>query len=447
MSINWQQRSATVLGLRLTVPLLTVALLVIAFMAADGEFSPCSAQAASCPVGSTETFAGNFILQSNTAFDVEIDHSATADATLTIPDTAGAADTFVLSAQAQTLTNKTLTAPDINGGTVDSVVIGGAVPAAGTVTTLNATGGGSLTGTWTDHGTISTVDLNGGTIDGTTIGGVSAAPGTFTTITAGGTVDLANNNLTNVGLAGTDITSTGADFDVDITTTAGTQISVGGEAATGILLDVYGAVTANAPGVARAALFVAPDITTVGTTAARLVSIGGGEASISGPATGVVMGSVASLAVFEPGVVLAGGDTMSSAVVVQIGGAATEATNNYSMTVTGYVKLDAPTINTPGSDTLAGGATTFSIDSSVHQVNCDGGGNTIATITVPSGVVSPNGIILTLIFVDTDCTITDTDAHTANTVDLSAAFTSADDTTLTLLRHGGSWYETARSVN
>lgn len=39
----------------------------------------------------------------------------------------------------QTLTNKTLTSPDINGGTVDGTVIGGNTPAAGTFTNMNAT--------------------------------------------------------------------------------------------------------------------------------------------------------------------------------------------------------------------------------------------------------------------------------------------------------------------
>lgn len=38
----------------------------------------------------------------------------------------------------------------------------------------------------TDGGTVTTMDLNGGTIDGTVIGGASAAAGTFTALTASG---------------------------------------------------------------------------------------------------------------------------------------------------------------------------------------------------------------------------------------------------------------------
>ena len=62
------------------------------------------------------------------------------------------------------------------------MTIGGASAGAGTFTSLNATGGGSLTGTWTNLGTVTTVDINGGTVDGVTIGGASAGAGTFTTL-------------------------------------------------------------------------------------------------------------------------------------------------------------------------------------------------------------------------------------------------------------------------
>ena len=89
-----------------------------------------------------------------------------------------------------------LASPDINGGTIDGAVIGGATAAAGTFTTLTANT--SITGTLataaqpniTSLGTIAslvatTADINGGTIDGVTIGGTTAGAGTFTTITAG----------------------------------------------------------------------------------------------------------------------------------------------------------------------------------------------------------------------------------------------------------------------
>jgi len=91
---------------------------------------------------------------------------------------------------------------------------------------------------------------------------------------------------------------------------------------------------------------------------------------------------------------------------------------------------------------LAAGATTFAVTGEAMIIDGDGGGNTIATITGGA-----TGQILILLFVDASVTITDTDAHGANTVDLSAAFTSADDTTLTLFFDGTSRYELSRSVN
>jgi hypothetical protein len=109
----------------------------------------------------------------------------------------------------------TVTTADINGGTVDGTVIGGASAAAGTFTSLNANGGGALTGTWSNLGTVTTIDINGGTIDGTTIGATTPAAGTLTGLTVYGGAgigfrfgsDGTGNTLTDatdkIGRAGT----------------------------------------------------------------------------------------------------------------------------------------------------------------------------------------------------------------------------------------------------
>lgn len=100
-------------------------------------------------------------------------------------------------------------------------------------------------------------------------------------------------------------------------------------------------------------------------------------------------------------------------------------------------------VSTPlGTKTLGVGDTTFVISGNVMTITGDGGANTIATITGAN-----SGTLLTLIFVDALVTITDDNTHAANSVDLSAAFTSADDTTLQLVFNGTSWYEVSRSVN
>lgn len=92
--------------------------------------------------------------------------------------------------------------------------------------------------------------------------------------------------------------------------------------------------------------------------------------------------------------------------------------------------------------TLGTGVTTFAVTSNYIAVTGDGGGNTIATITGASVV----GEYL-FRFVDGLVTITDTEDETANSVDLSAAFTSADDVILKLYFNGTSFWEVSRSVN
>jgi hypothetical protein len=103
-------------------------------------------------------------------------------------------------------------------------------------------------------------------------------------------------------------------------------------------------------------------------------------------------------------------------------------------------------ISTPQDTTTLGvGVTTFAITSNVVTLAGDGGGNTVATITG-----ADPGTLLTIIFVDGLVTITDTDGHGANTIDLAGTATdlvSADDMTLQLVYDGTSWYETSRSVN
>ena len=92
--------------------------------------------------------------------------------------------------------------------------------------------------------------------------------------------------------------------------------------------------------------------------------------------------------------------------------------------------------------TLGAAATTFAATSNTMVITGDAGANTIATIT--GGI---DGQFLCLLFVDALVTVTDDNSHAADSIDLSAAFTSADDTVLLLVYDGTSWYEVSRSVN
>ena len=93
--------------------------------------------------------------------------------------------------------------------------------------------------------------------------------------------------------------------------------------------------------------------------------------------------------------------------------------------------------------TLPAAATTFIATTNMVILTGDGGANTLATITG-----APAGTTLKILCTDGLVTITDDNTHAADSVDLSAAFTCADDTTLTLSNYDGvSWYEDSRSIN
>ena len=62
----------------------------------------------------------------------------------------------------------------------------------------------SYSGTTSNGGTVTTIDINGGTIDGTVIGGSSAAAGSFTTVSASGNIE-AVGNLAAVSVAAQDV--------------------------------------------------------------------------------------------------------------------------------------------------------------------------------------------------------------------------------------------------
>jgi hypothetical protein len=100
-----------------------------------------------------------------------------------------------------TLTSKTISGSTITTSTVDSTVIGGNTAAAGTFTTVTAdnvqatnlkakdgTAAGSIanaTGVVTlTSSVLTTTDINGGTIDATVIGGATPAAGSFTSVDA-----------------------------------------------------------------------------------------------------------------------------------------------------------------------------------------------------------------------------------------------------------------------
>jgi hypothetical protein len=132
---------------------------------------------------------------------------------------------------AASVTSLTATTADIDGGSIDGATIGSSVPAAASVTSLTATAGGSLTGTWSDLGTVTTIDLNGGTVDGTEIGSSSPSSATVTTLTVNTSATLELDQVTStsdlqVSEGGTgSSTASGARTNLDVDQ-AGTALAL-----------------------------------------------------------------------------------------------------------------------------------------------------------------------------------------------------------------------------
>jgi hypothetical protein len=137
-------------------------------------------------------------------------------------------------------------------------------------------------------------------------------------------------------------------------------------------------------------------------------------------------------------VALSAGGTSSQYFAVTTGAnPRVQVDNGSNLSIAGIVHQDSvPTV------TLAAAAATFVATRNVNVVDCDVGGNTIATITGDQA-----GMVFCMHFVDASCTVTDTAAATADTVNLSAAFTSSADDVLCLVHNGTKWYETSRAVN
>lgn len=91
---------------------------------------------------------------------------------------------------------------------------------------------------------------------------------------------------------------------------------------------------------------------------------------------------------------------------------------------------------------IPSGATSFEVRGEVMVVTA-AAGVTIATI-VDSMY---DGFELTLIFTDTNVTITDDATGAKNTINLSGAFTSTANDVMKLIYRNLSWYEVGRSVN
>jgi len=200
----------------------------------------------------------------------------------------------VTAASGNTLVAGTFNATGIAtfAGGLDGV-IGAVTPAAGTFTALNATGGGALTGTWTNLGAVTTVDINGGTVGGVTLDGTISGTPTWASTQSLNTSGLA---ATATALA-TARAINGVNFDgtaaITVTAAAGTlsgtvlAAAVVTSSLTTIGTLVAGAVPAN---LVTAATFAAGTYSFSGSTIANLGTVSAATSitstAFAGPLTG-----------------------------------------------------------------------------------------------------------------------------------------------------------------
>lgn len=289
-------------------------------------------------------------------------------------------------------------------------------------TLINSTGTGEVRINYHSGDAVGTGGLGvyAGGIGGAKVFGVSSAGA----VTASSTVTAPGLSVTTGG--GTEIAFTGGST-ADVVAPAALSLVAG----TGAALTLG---SNNTPGVVTVASNGTTYLGAMGMTGLLSMTT---TASDEIQFTGVNSASIASV-----GISL----RLNGGTDVQLGSAA--GANRLNVTAAGNIDI-AQDLTVTGkmarsvqASTLAAAATTLAVTRSTVTLTGDAGGNTLATIT--GGVA---GMELTLLFVDSLVTITDTAGATANSVNLSASFTSTAEDTLTLVFNGTKWLEKSRSVN
>jgi hypothetical protein len=200
-------------------------------------------------IGGVTPAAGTFTTGSATTFTATTVDSTNLEVTNLKAKDGTSAGSIADSTGVVTLASAVLTTADINGGTLDNTVIGGATAAAGTFTTATATTGnitnvnattvdatnvevtnikakdGTAAATIADStgvvtipsAVLTTADINGGTVDNAAVGAGTPSTGAFTTLSSNSTTTLNGTTIpaSKTLLVSTDIGSTVQGYDAD----------------------------------------------------------------------------------------------------------------------------------------------------------------------------------------------------------------------------------------
>jgi len=299
------------------------------------------------------TITSNLTVNGNTTLGNAASDTVTVTADVASPLLPSADDTFDLGAVGSEWRNLYIDGTanidalvagtaDINGGTVDGVVIGGASAAAGTFTSLNASG----------TSTLATVDINAGAIDGTIIGANSAAAITGTTITGTSLVGAVTGDVTG---------------NADTATALETARTIGG-------VSFDGTANINLPGVNTAGNQATSGNAATATALATARTIGGvsfnGTANINLPGVNAAgnqdtSGNAASATVLETARTIAGKSFNGSANITI---AATDLSDTNQSLATGD-NVQFAQVTTTGNATIGGNLTVNGTTTTVNSSN------------------------------------------------------------------------------
>jgi hypothetical protein len=263
---------------------------------------PASGTLATATGAETGTTSDTFTVNNDGNGAVISSSGLTGTRTYTFPDANGV---VVTEAGTQSLTNKTLAGASLSG----------------TLANTNVT----VTGTWVDLGAVTTVDINGGTLDNVVIGGATPAAAAVTTLDASGACTFGGGyGSTGVTVSAAGNIQANGTLTVDSTSTLTGNVTIGnGYAGTGSTLAAAGT------GQFKGAL------TTDGALTADSAAIGGGYGS-----TGV---SISNAGVIEANGAITSDGAVTGATFVAADATTPTISTAAGKTNTGGVKVNGKT--------------------------------------------------------------------------------------------------------
>ena len=226
---------------------------------------------------------------------------------------------------------------------VDAITMGGA---------LTASGGGALTGTWSDLGVVTTVDINGGTVGGVTLDGTISGTPTWASNQAITLSTAAQANVTSLGT----LTVLQVDnLNVNLNTISATTGAINITPATGSAILLDGTISVDA-GVVTGATSI--------TSTSFVGAVTGNASTATALATarainGVNFDGTAPITVTAAAGTLTGTTLKSTVVTSSLTAVATIATGVWNGTKVASAYLDDDTAHLSGTQTFTG-AKTFS---------------------------------------------------------------------------------------